>query len=45
MTEDKMAGWHCRRDGHEREHALGVGEWMWKSGMLQSMGLQSVRQD
>ena len=24
MTEDKMAGWHCRRDGHEREHALGV---------------------
>ena len=45
MTEDKMVGWHHQSDGHEYEPALGVGEWIWKPGMLQSMGLQSVRQD
>ena len=26
MTEDKMAGWHHRRDGHEFEQALRVGD-------------------
>ena len=26
MTEDDMAGWHHRLDGHEVEQALGVGD-------------------
>ena len=26
MTEDKMAGWHHRLNGHECEQALGDGE-------------------
>ena len=26
MTEDEMVGWHHRRDGHELEQALGVGD-------------------
>ena len=26
MTEDKMVGWHHRLNGHEFEHALGVGD-------------------
>ena len=26
MTEDEMAGWHHRFDGHEFEQALGVGD-------------------
>ena len=26
MTEDEMVGWHHRRDGHEFEQALGVGD-------------------
>ena len=26
MTEDKMVGWHHRLDGHEFEHAPGVGD-------------------
>ena len=25
MTEDEMAGWHYRLDGHEFEETLGVG--------------------
>ena len=25
-TEDEMAGWHCRLDGHEFEWTLGVGD-------------------
>ena len=25
MTEDEMLGWHHQLDGHEFEHALGVG--------------------
>ena len=36
MTEDEMAGWHHRLNGHEFEQALGA-------GMLQSTGLQRVR--
>ena len=40
MTEDEMAGWHHRLDGHETEQAPGVGDgqgglagcspWGWK---------------
>ena len=26
MTEYEMIGWHNRRDGHEFEQALGVGD-------------------
>ena len=26
MTEDEMAGWHHRHDGHEFEKTLGVGD-------------------
>ena len=26
MTEDEMAGWHQRLDGHEFEQAQGVGD-------------------
>ena len=26
MTEDEMAGWHHRLDGHESERTLGVGD-------------------
>ena len=26
MTEDEMVGWHHRFDGHEFQHALGVGD-------------------
>ena len=26
MTEDEMAGWHHPLDGHEFEHAPGVGD-------------------
>ena len=26
MTEDEMAGWHHRLDGHESEQASGVGD-------------------
>ena len=26
MTEDEMVGWHHQLNGHELEHALGVGD-------------------
>ena len=26
MTEDEMAGWHHRLDGHEFEQAVGTGD-------------------
>jgi len=26
MTEDKSVGWYHRLDGHEFEHALGIGD-------------------
>ena len=30
MTEDEIAGWHHRLNGHEFEQALGVGDgWGW----------------
>ena len=28
-TEDEMAGWHHRLNGHEFEWTLGVGDWQW----------------
>ena len=42
MTEDEMAGWHHRLDGHEFEQALGVGDG--QGGLaccMQSVGSQS----
>ena len=42
---DEMVGWHHQLNGHEFEQTLGK-EWRTgKSGMLQSMGSQTVRQD
>ena len=26
MTEEEMVGWHLRLNGHEFEHAVGVGD-------------------
>ena len=45
--EDKMVGWHQWLDGHEFELSASSRSWWWtkKPGMLQSMGLQRVRQD
>ena len=41
MTEDDMVGWHHRFNGHEFEHASGVGdEQGGRPGVLQSMGSQ-----
>ena len=39
-TEDEMAGWHHRINGHEFEQALGVGDGQGSLGMLQSVGSQ-----
>ena len=44
MTEDEMVEWHHWLDGHEFEQALGVW-WTGKTGVLQSMGSQRVRED
>ena len=40
-TEDEMAGWHHRLDGHEFEW---TGSWWWtgRPGMLQFMGLRKL---
>ena len=43
MTEDEMIGWHHQLDGHKFEQAPEVGEG--QGSQLQSMGLQSVRQE
>ena len=43
-TEDEIIGWHHWLDGHEFEQALGVW-WTGKTGVLQSMGSQRVRED
>ena len=40
MTEDEMAGWHHRLNGHGLGWALGVG-----FGVLQFIGLQTVKHD
>ena len=42
MTEDQMVGWHHQLNGHEFEQTLGDCEGQVKSGMLQSMGSQSL---
>ena len=42
MTEDEMAGWHHRFNGHELGQTPGDGERQ-RPGVLQSMGLQRVR--
>ena len=43
-TEDAMAGWHHRLDGHER---VDSGSWWWtgRPGVLWFMGSQRVRHD
>ena len=41
MTEDEMAGWHHRLDGHEFEWTPGDG----RPGVLQFMGSQRVGHD
>ena len=43
-TEDEMVVWHHRLNGHEFEQARSWG-WTGKPGVLQSMGLQRVRDD
>ena len=45
MTEDEMVGWHHQLDGHEFEESAGSWWWTGKPNMLQSMGLQRVRDD
>ena len=45
MTEDEMVGRHHRLHKHEFERAPGDGGRTGKPAMLQSMGLQEVRQD
>ena len=45
MTEDELAGWHHRFNGHEFEQTPEDGEGQEKPGMLQSTGSQRVRQD
>ena len=44
-TKDEMVGWHHWLDGHEFKQAPGVGWWIGKPGMLQSMGSQKVKHD
>ena len=38
MTEDEMAGWHHRLDGHEFEQALGDGEGQGRLGCCSPWG-------
>ena len=44
-TEDEMAGWHHRLNGHEFDQAPGIGDGPGKPGVLQSMGSQRVGRD
>ena len=44
-TEDKMAGWHHRLDGHEFEQALGVGDGQGSLACFKSIVLQTVGHD
>ena len=44
-TEDEMAGWHHWLDGHEFEHAPGVGDAQGSQTCCSPMGLQRVRHD
>ena len=43
MTEDEIAGWHHRLDGHEFGWTPGVWWWTGWHGVLQFMGSQRVR--
>ena len=43
-TEDEMV-WHHQLDGHEFEHVQEVGDGLGRPGVLQSLGLQTVRYD
>ena len=45
MTEEEMAGWHHRLNGHEFGQTPGVGWWTGRPGLLQSMGSQRVGHD
>ena len=45
MTEDEMAGWHHRLDGHEFEWTPGVGDGQGRPGMLRFIGSQRVGHD
>ena len=42
MTEDEMAGWHHRLDGHEFEQALGVGDGQESLGFCSSWVTKSL---
>ena len=44
-TEDEMAGWYHRLDGHEFEWTPGVGDGTGRPGVLQFMGSQRVGHD
>ena len=44
-TEDEIAGWHHRLDGHEFEQTLGESEGTDDPGGPQSIGLQRVGHD
>ena len=44
-TEDEIAGWHHRLDGHEFEWTPGVQWWTGRPGMLQFMGWKRVGHD
>ena len=44
MTEDEMAGWHHRLDGHEFEQALGVGDGQGSLARYSSRGRKSRTQ-
>ena len=46
LTEDEMAGWHHRLDGHEFEETAGVCDGQGgRPGVLQFMGSQTVGHD
>ena len=45
MTEDEVAGWHHRLDGHEFEWTWGVWWWTGRPGVLWFMGLQRAGHD
>ena len=45
MTEDEMAGWHHRLDGHGFEWTLGRWWWTGRPGVLSFMGSQRVGHD
>ena len=42
MTEDKMAGWHHRLDGHEFEQAPGVSEGQGNLACCSPWGLKEL---